>query len=149
MIRRAIIGLVIIAAATYGATLLYAPTPPVAAVAMAPTVDDLYQQEVAEAIRTCGVYDKPEKDRTTEIDGTIPLDACIQENRSCQALWGAHAVWSGASQSTFDEAGTEHMVPNCSCDKGYEWLNTDGTIGVTSGTSVFNIIDGPGRCVAQ
>lgn len=131
-----IIGLVVIAATAYGATKLYAPQP---SVATASTADEQYQQELAaaEAIRTCGVYDKPVKERTSEIDGTVPLDECIQVNRECQADWGPHAVWSGTSRSTFDEAGTEKLVLNCSCDKGYEWLNTDGTIG---GKSISFII---------
>ena len=144
MTRLAIIGIVI-AATAYGAIKLYAPPPTVATTL---TADEQYQQELteAEAIRTCGVYDKPEKYRTSEIDGTVPLEECIQVNRSCQADWGPHAVWSGSARSTFDEAGTEKLVLNCSCDKGYEWLNTDGTIG---GKIIPFIIDGLGRCVVQ
>ena len=143
-----VVGLVIIVATVLVAGWLYTPTPPIATTT-ALTADELYQQEVAEAIRTCGVYDKPQNERTSEIDGSIPLDDCIAENKSCQAIWGPHSVWSGMSQSTFDEAGKETLVPNCKCDKGYEWLNIDGTIGVTSGTSVFNMIGGPGKCVVQ
>lgn len=142
-----IVGLLIIAATAYGAILLYAPQPPLIP---APTSAELYQQqEVAEAIRTCGVYGKPQEERTTEIDGTVPLDECIQVNRKCRARLGSHAVWSGTARSDFDEAGNEELVPNCSCDDGFEFLNTDNTIGLTldDGT-VFNIIDGPGRCVA-
>ena len=137
------IGLLIIAATALGATWRVEPTPPIAT---APTADEQYQQELteAEAIRTCGVYGKPQNERTSEIDGTVPLDECIQVNRSCQALWGPHAVWAGAARSVFDEAGNEQLIPRCKCDKGYEWLNTDGTIG---GKSIPFVIDGSGKCV--
>lgn len=143
-----IVGMFVVAAMAFGAKAwLVVPAPPLTP---APTADEIiYQEEVAEAIRTCGIYGKRVEDRTTEIDGTVPLEDCIQVNRECQALRGPHAVWNGTARSVFDEAGNEQLIPNCKCDKGYEWLNTDGTIGVTSGTMVFNMIGGPGRCVVQ
>lgn len=146
--KRVVVGLIIIAATALGAKAwLVVPTP---STSTELTTAELYQEEVAEAIRTCGVYGKPQEERTTEIDGTVPLEECIQVNRKCRALRGPHAVWNGSARSDFDEAGNEELIPNCSCDKGYEWLNTDGTIGITMDDgSVWNIIDGPGRCVAR
>lgn len=145
-IKHIAIGLLIIAASALVATLRIEPAPPIST---APTADELYQEEIAEAIRTCGIYGKPKEERTTEIDGTVPLEECIEVNRECRARLGPHAVWSGTARSVFDEAGTEDLILNCKCDKGYEWLNPDGSIGVTSGTMVFNMIDGPGRCVSS
>lgn len=148
VLKWSVIGLAIIAATALGAKAwLSVPTPPTST---ALTVDEIYQQEVEEAIRTCGVYGKPMEERTTEIDGTVPLEDCIQVNRSCRARLGSHAVWSGTVRSDFDEAGNEQLIPNCSCDDGFEFLNTDGSIGITMDDgSVWNIIDGPGKCVAR
>ena len=143
-----LVGIAVVTATALGAkTWLAVPEPPTS---IAPTADEIYQEEVAEAIRTCGVYGKPQEDRISEIDGTIPLEDCIQVNRECRARLGDHAVWSGTARSVFDEEGNEELIPNCSCDSGFEYLNTDSTVGITMDDgSVFSIIDGPGRCVAR
>ena len=73
-----------------------------------------------------------------------------QENRSCEGRYGSHAIWNETARSVFDEENNEQLIPNCSCDDSYEWFNTDGTIGLTlDDGSSYNIIDGPGKCVAQ
>lgn len=136
-----IVGLVIIAATAYGATRLYAPKP---SISVAPTADELYQQELAVAQRTCDKVNKISDGLTFEGGPLVAID-CIDMNRSCVKRWGQHAIWNGTSRST----DNEQLIPNCSCDDGYDWLNTDGSIGVTLGTSVFNMIDGPGTCVVQ
>jgi len=72
------------------------------------------------------------------------------ENRSCEERYGPHAIWNGTARSVFDEANNEQLIPNCSCAEGYQWINTDGTIGLTlADGSSYNIIDGPGECVRQ
>jgi|GEM_PF-5019973 len=143
--KTVVIVLAIVTATALGARAwLVVPPPPLTP---SPTAAEL---EIAEAIRTCGVYGKPQEDRTSEIDGTVTLEECIQVNRKCQALWGDHSVWNGTARSDFDEAGNEQLIPNCKCDKSYEWLNADGTVGITMDDGrVFNIIDGHGKCVKQ
>lgn len=140
MTRLTIIGIVIAATAWAAYSLLHAPTPPITPVATALTADELYQQELVAAQRTCVKVNKLLGDMTVE--GPFTEEECLSANRSCVRRWGPHAVYDGATDS--------NNLNICACDANYEWLNIDGTIGITlRDGSVFNIIDGLGRCVVQ
>lgn len=132
------IGLVIIAATALGAkTWLVVPTPPLI---QAPTADELYQEEIVVAQRTCDKVNRIIGDGTVE--GLFTAEECIGPNRSCVKRRGPHAVWAGAADSD--------NVPICSCDEGYIWVNIDGTTGISYGPGVtLDTISAPGRCVAR
>ncbi len=140
-----LVGIAVVTATALGAKFwLAVPTPPTSTVS---TVDDTYRQELEVARRTCEKVEKISEGLAYEGDPLVATD-CIEPNRSCEERLGPHAVWSGTARSIFDEAGTEDLIPNCSCDYGYEYLN--GTTGLTlDDGSVFNITDGPGQCVER
>lgn len=104
------------------------------------TTEEVYQLQLAVAQRTCDKVNK----LTDGLSNDPPLTAadCIPPNQYCGQKWGADAVWAGAS----DGNGT----PICSCDDGDIWLNDNGTIGTSYGTSeTYDLISAPGRCVNQ
>ena len=137
MTRFAIIGIIIAATAWVAYSVLYTPAPPLTT---ALTADELYQEELAVAQRTCDKVNRMIGGGS--VGGPLTAEECIEPNRSCQRRWGSHSVWAGAAD------GDNVII--CSCADGYEWLNTDGTKWTSYSTGVtLTVISAPGECVKQ
>ena len=132
-----ITGLIIVAATALGAKAwLSVPPPPVPTTS---TADELYQQELAVAQRTCNKVNLIIGEGTVE--GPFTVEECIEPNKKCQERWGQHVVWAGAANGE---------VPVCSCDEGYIWNNNDGTTGTSYGPGLtLDTISASGRCVLR
>ena len=136
-IKRIATGLLIVAATVLGAKIWF-PVP-TSLISIAPTADEIYQEELAVAQRTCDKVNLIIGDGTVE--GPFTAEECIEPNRSCARRWGPHAVWSGAADGD--------NVPICGCDEGYIWQNTDGTTGTSYGPVTLDTISALGKCVAR
>lgn len=112
MFRRALIGLIAIAVLVFGVSMLHTSGQ------QTPTTGEL-----SVAKKVCDSVNKIMENTSYDGDPLVVSD-CVEPDRTCERMWGPHAVWEGLSDSD--------NVPICVCDTLYQWA-----------------ADGSGKCVRQ